>query len=59
MCPRLQDEFYNRYLVKNHLMAPVVAAFVGEPARRSCAPPAERMASALHLWKIGGCCAHG
>ena len=26
-----QDEFYNRYLVKNHLMAPVVAAFLGEP----------------------------
>jgi hypothetical protein len=24
-----QDEFYNRYLVKNHLLGPVVAAFLG------------------------------
>ena len=36
--PPLQDEFYNRYLVKNHLMAPVVAAFVGEAGRRMCTP---------------------
>jgi protein phosphatase-4 regulatory subunit 3 len=26
----MKDEFYNRYLVKNHLLAPVVAAFLGE-----------------------------
>lgn len=32
LCSPLQDEFYNRYLVKNHLLAPVVAAFMGEHA---------------------------
>lgn len=63
---RLQDEFYNRYLVKNHLLAPVVAAFMGKVAHRlivtACKPLAHASTfftgqrSAVHAEKASAPC---
>lgn len=49
-----QDEFYNRYLVKNHLLGPVVAAFLGGCGRWLLALALAMVGRLVVCWAVVG-----